>query len=205
MPNLPRNPSQPDAARWTGGRLQLQPSLVWTMAVSSLRLRFTRSLLTVLTVATAGAFLVYLLLLPPGDDPTDRNAWRLMFALSLVVSAAGVLNTMLMSVTQRYREIGTIKCLGALDAFVLLSVLLEAALLGLAGALLGVVAGFTIAVGLGALQYGAEVFARLDLAGLPWKLSFALAVGLGLATLGAAIPAFIAARMPPMEAMRGEK
>jgi ABC-type antimicrobial peptide transport system permease subunit len=175
------------------------------MAVSSLRLRFARSLLTVLTVATAGAFLVYLLLLPPGDDPADRNAWRLMFALSLAVSAAGVLNTMLMSVTQRYREIGTLKCLGALDTFVLLSVLLEAALLGLAGALLGVVAGFVIAVALGALQHGAAVFDHLALAGLPWKISVAMAVSLTLATLGAALPAFIAARMPPMEAMRGEK
>ena len=37
------------------------------------------------------------------------------------------------------------------------------------------------------------------------KIVLALAVGLGLATLCAALPAFLAARMPPMEAMRGEK
>jgi len=198
-------PTPPSASRWEAGRLRLSPSLVWTMALSSLRLRFVRSLLTMLTLATASAFLIYLLLLPPTDDAADRNAWRLMFALSLIVSTAGVMNTMLMSVTQRYREIGTIKCLGALNSFVLLSVLLEAALLGLAGALLGVVAGFVIAMGVGALQHGAEVLTHLDFTSLPLKLSFALSVGLGLATLGAALPALIAARMPPMEAMRGEK
>ncbi len=195
----------PSASRWEAGRLRLSPSLVWTMALSSLRLRFVRSLLTILTLAATGAFLIYLLLLPPTDDAADRNAWRLMFALALIVSTAGVTNTMLMSVTQRYREIGTIKCLGALSSFVLLSVLLEAALLGLAGAVLGVIAGFVIALAVGALQHGAEVLAHLDFTRLPWKLSLAIAVGLGLATLGAVIPAIVAARMPPMEAMRGEK
>lgn len=196
----------PDSANtWTTGRLRLRPSLVWTMALGSLRLRLARSLLTVLTIAVATAFLVYLLVLPPGGDAAAVNNWRLTLALALIVSAAGVLNTLLMAVTQRYREIGTLKCLGALDSFVLLSVLLEATLLGLAGALAGVVLGSLIALGLGALRFGTGVWTQLDWAGLPLKSLLAVGVGLGLAFLGAAIPAFIAARMAPMEAMRGEK
>jgi hypothetical protein len=194
-----------DMARNDSGRLHLRPSLVWSMAVGSLRLRLARSLLTVLTIAVATAFLVYLLILPAGTDTAEINNWRLTLALALLVSAAGVLNTLLMAVTQRYREIGTLKCLGELDSFVLLSVLLEAMLLGLVGALVGVLLGTGIALGLGALRFGTEVWTQLDWAGLPTKSLIAVAVGLGLAFIGAAIPALIASRMAPMEAMRGEK
>jgi cell division protein FtsX len=73
--------------------------------------------------------------------PAEQQSWYLMMGLAMVVSVAGVLNALLMSVTQRYREIGTMKCLGALDGFILLSVLLEAAILGVTGAVLGVLAG----------------------------------------------------------------
>ena len=136
---------------WKIGSLKLRRDVVVSIAWSSLRQRFTRSILTVLTIATAAGFLMYLLTLPAGKDSADRQSWLLMLSLAIVVSAAGVLNTMLMTVTQRYREIGTMKCLGALDSFILLSVLTEAAI------------------------------------------------------LGAAVPAWIASRMPPMDAMRGEK
>jgi ABC-type antimicrobial peptide transport system permease subunit len=172
------------------------------MAATSLRRRLTRSVLTLLTLATATAFLVYLLVLPAGDDPAERNGWRLLFALSLLVSVAGVMNALFMSVTQRSREIGTLKCLGATDAFVLLGILLEAALLGLGGAAVGAVAGLLVATGVGALEHGAAVWRHLELGGLPWKFAFAFAAGLGLATAGAAFPAWHAARIPPTEAMR---
>jgi putative ABC transport system ATP-binding protein len=195
----------PSSPTWTTGRLRLRPSLVWSMALGSLRLRLARSLLTLLTIAVATAFLVYLLLLPAGGTTAEINNARLTLALALLVSAAGVLNTLLMAVTQRYREIGTLKCLGALDSFVLLSVLLEAMLLGLAGALAGVLLGGLIALGLGALRFGSEVWTQVPWASLPRQSLLAIGVGLGLAFLGAAIPAFIAARMAPMEAMRGEK
>jgi putative ABC transport system permease protein len=199
-------PSPSPASRaWSTGRLKLRPGLVWSMALGSLRLRIARSLLTVLTLAVATAFLVYLLLLPPGETTAELNNWRLTLGLALLVSAAGVLNTLLMAVTQRYREIGTLKCLGALDSFVLLSVLLEAMLLGLTGACAGILLGAGIALGLGALNHGPAVWIILDWAGLPAHAALALGVGLGLAFIGAAIPAFIAARMAPMEAMRGEK
>jgi len=195
----------PDAAAWDIGALRLRPALVWSMALSSLRLRIGRSMLTMLTVATATAFLVYLATMPREADPTERQSWVLMVVLALVVSAAGVLNTMLMSVSQRYREIGTIKCLGALDGFVLLSVLLEAALLGLAGALAGAAAGLGVSVGLAAADHGRAVLQHLRLDALPLKLAAAFAIGMALTVLGAAVPAWIASRMPPMEAMRGEK
>lgn len=190
---------------WEIKRLSLRPELVYSMAMSSLRLRIGRTLLTLLTVAACCAFLLFLLTVPISDDPADREMWMLMITLSLFVSAAGVLNTMLMSVTQRYREIGTIKCLGALDTFVLLSVMLEAALLGLAGALLGVVAGLLLSFLIGMIGSGMVVLSAAYWTGLWWKILLSAFVGLALTSFGAALPALIAAKMPPVEAMRGEK
>lgn len=192
---------------WETRALRLQPGLVWEMALSSLRLRFARTVLTLLTIAASTAFLTFLTTVPraAGTDPVEDQIWGLMMVLSVLVSAAGVLNTMLMSVTQRYREIGTLKCLGALDAFVLLTVLFEAALLGLAGALLGIALGLVCAVALGTLDHGLAVLAHMRWEGWPLKLGGAALVGLGLTTFGAAVPAWIASRMPPVEAMRGEK
>ena len=192
-------------AEWDIGRLKLRLDAVAGMALSSLKLRVTRSLLTMLTIATSSAFLMYLLTAPRHGDAADQQGWRLLVALSLVVSAAGVLNTMLMSVSQRYREIGTMKCLGALDQFVLLSVLFEAAVLGAVGGAAGTVAGFVLSVILSGAEFGRDCLQHLSLTGIGWKVLFVMGAGMALTTLGAAVPAWIASRMPPMEAMRGEK
>lgn len=189
---------------WEKKRLHLKPSLVWSLAKSSLRLRLGRTVLTLLTVAASCAFVLFLLT-TPAVDPEEREKWMLMLTLSLVVSMAGVLNTMLMSVTQRYREIGTIKCLGALDSFVLLSVLLEAAMVGLAGALMGIVLGLLCSVAMGLWESGLDFLSSGGWSGLWWKVTLTLCIGFFLTTFGASVPAWIAARMPPVEAMGGDK
>jgi len=197
--------SQNTTGNWELGKLKLRPQLVVSMAISSLKIRFSRTLLTLLTIATTTAFLIYLLTLPRSSDPVEQQSWILMLSLSLLVSMAGVLNTMLMSVTQRYREIGTMKCLGALDSFVLYSVLLESAILGLIGASGGIVIGFIISSLLGVMEYGSAVYSSLHMSGFGWKVLIVFAVGMSLTTFGAAVPAWIASKMPPMDAMRGEK
>mgnify|MGYP006298987851 CR=1 FL=1 len=189
---------------WEKKRLRLKPALVWSIALNSLRLRIGRTILTLLTVSASCAFVIFLLTTPPQDE-MEKEKWALMLVLSLVVSLAGVLNTMLMSVTQRYREIGTIKCLGALDSFVLLSVLVEAAMVGLAGAGGGILAGLLLSLILGLWESGLSFWASGGWAGLWWKAGLTLFVGFFLTTFGASIPAWVAAKMPPVEAMRGEK
>lgn len=190
---------------WEIKRLRLKPELVWSMALSSLRLRIGRTVLTLLTVAACCAFLLFLLTVPISEDPADRQMWGLMITLSLLVSVAGVLNTMLMSVTQRYREIGTIKCLGALDTFVLVSVMVESALLGLAGALVGILFGTLLSFLMGLVMLGSGALEAVYWSGFWWKSGLAALVGLCLTSFGAAFPAYVAAKMPPVEAMRGEK
>jgi hypothetical protein len=191
--------------QWEIGKLHLSFNLVWSMAKSSLKVRLSRSLLTCLTITTSTAFMMYLLTFPTGGGEADRESWYLMLVLALVVSAAGVLNAMLMSVAQRYREIGTFKCLGALDALILYSVLTEAALVGLVGAVAGVAVGLVVAIILGLADRGAAMLEQMSLLILPLKVLLVFVVGMALTTLGAAVPAWIAAKMPPVEAMRGEK
>ena len=191
--------------QWQSGQLKLRPEIIWAMALSSLKVRLPRTLLTTLTITTATAFMMWLLTSPKATDVTERQSWGLMLVLCLLVSGVGVLNTMLMSVTQRYREIGTIKCLGGLDSLVLYSTLLESAILGLVGGIAGAVIGMTIAVLLGLGDFGGAVFEHVRLAAVPAHALTVFAVGMLFTTLGAAIPAWIAAKMPPIEAMRGEK
>lgn len=192
-------------AQWETGQLKLRPEIVWAMAISSLKVRMSRTFLTTLTITTATAFMMWLLTAPKATDLTERQSWTVMLVLCLIVSGVGVLNTMLMSVTQRYREIGTIKCLGGLDCLVLLSTLLESAILGLIGGAAGAVIGSIIALLLALPDFGREVFTHISLPGLPLNALIVFVVGMLFTTLGAAIPAWIAAKMPPIEAMRGEK
>lgn len=60
-----------------------------------------------------------------------RENW--LMVMSLLVCAVGITNSMLMSVTERFREIGTMKCLGALDVFIVRLFLIETAALGFLG------------------------------------------------------------------------
>jgi len=142
-----------------------------------------------------------LLTTPRGQSHAELQSWWLMLSLSLLVAAVGVLNAMLMAVTQRYREIGTIKCLGGLDRLILLSVLTEALLVGVAGAVSGAVVGLIAGW---AVNTAADVPGEA-VVGLPLRLVLVLGIALALTGLGAALPAFLASKMPPIDAMRGEK
>lgn len=186
---------------WEIRRLGMSYDVVWSLAVSSMKVRKGGAVLTAMTVATAAAFLMFLLATPRGQSRADIQSWWLMLILSLLVAAVGVLNAMLMAVTQRYREIGTIKCLGGLDRLVLMTVLVEAMIVGASGAVIGVVVG--LAAGLAVNMAGGQ--GAVPVSGLGMKVLLVLAVALALTGAGAALPAFLASRMPPIEAMRGEK
>ncbi|HPD14338.1 MAG TPA: FtsX-like permease family protein [Planctomycetota bacterium] len=129
-----------------------------------------------------------------------RMAW--IVAVSLLVTVGCIANAMLMSVTERFREIGTMKCLGALSSFVVKLFLIESLLMGLAGAVLGVTLG--IAFPLAAYGYtfgvgrvvGAVSFGTLGLYG-----GLCLAAGVALAMVAAIYPARVAAKMVPAAAL----
>lgn len=134
---------------------------------------------------------------------SERNQW--LAILSFLVCAVGVANAMLMSVTERFTEIATMKCLGAMDRFVMAMFVLEALIQGALGGLLGLVLGMVLALLRAGVELGSLVLvtggAAVDLL---LAMAASLVLGVGLAALAAVGPAWVAARLPPMEAMRVE-
>jgi hypothetical protein len=86
---------------------------------------------------------------------SGRTVWLLL--VSLLVCAVGIANAMLMSVTERFREIATMKCLGATNRLIMISFVLESILQGVAGGLIGAVVGFGLGLMRGGLAFGWRV------------------------------------------------
>ena len=131
-------------------------------------------------------------------NPLDT--WLIVMAL--LTCTVGIANAMLMSVTERFREIGTMKCLGALDSLVVKLFLLESGLLGAVGAVIGIVLGLIVAGLASVVQfhlYGVQYFPYLG--GLVVVVESIIA-GLLLAVAGAVYPALVAAGMKPVDALR---
>ncbi|MHC1789610.1 ABC transporter permease [Solidesulfovibrio sp.] len=130
---------------------------------------------------------------------------RWIVILSLLVCTVGIVNAQLMAVTERFREIGTMKCLGALDRFILRLFLLEAGMQGLVGAFLGGVLGLVTGILVGLVRFGLAATSNLSLLDAGATLGLSIAVGAGLSLVGVIYPAAVAARMRPVEAMRAQE
>jgi len=119
--------------------------------------------------------------------------------ISLLVGGIGVMNIMLVSVTERTREIGIVKALGATPRFILLQFLVEALVLSLFGGLVGLALGWGFAV-LISMAVPGMAGASVPLWAVALALGFTTAIGVifGLA------PAIKAARLHPIDALRYE-
>jgi len=135
-------------------------------------------------------------------EESSKQTW--LISLSLLVCVVGIANAMLMSVTERYREIGTMKCLGALDSFIIKLFLLESTFQGVAGTLAGIVVGLTMTMMLALLDYGMFVFEYFPVSGILRSALAAIVSGTMLSLIGAMLPAYKAAKMEPVEAMRSD-
>ncbi len=124
--------------------------------------------------------------------------------ISLLVGGIGIMNIMLVSVTERTREIGIRKALGAKPGHLLVQFVAEAILLSLAGGLLGVMGGLGLGYGFESLLARTAIdFPFTSVVSLPSALAalaFASLVGLFFGVY----PAVRAARMDPVEALRYE-
>ncbi len=122
--------------------------------------------------------------------------------ISLIVGGIGIMNTMLMAVMERTREIGIMKAIGASSNLVLFLFLIEAGLIGLVGGAIGIIIGS----GIGALASFAASLAGFPFNALPsleliaGALIFSLVIGM----VSGWIPARRAANMDPVEALRFE-
>ena len=130
--------------------------------------------------------------------------------IAVFVSALGIVNTMVMSVVERTREIGLLKALGATGRDVVALFLVEGALLGLAGGIVGVV--FARVLGALGNKFGAERLQETFQAPVPgelfrfplWLYAGALGFAVVVSLLASVAPALRAARIDPVRALRHE-
>ena len=121
--------------------------------------------------------------------------------IAIVVAGLGIVNTLAMNVMERIREIGVLRATGLTRSQAWRMVLVEAGILGVVGAILGVVAGLLVGVVMVVTQ-GAPLS---GIAEVPWGTIVVVAVlGVVVAMLAAAYPARIASRVQIVRAVRGE-
>ena len=205
-------------------QISLPLSKAIEIAFRSLKIRFWRSLITIggiffgiaflMSILTSTAFnkalldggssQVRALLEQKGTDAEAETQQIWLVTLSLLVCVVGITNAMLMSVTERYREIGTMKCLGALDIFIIELFLLESAFQGLVGSLGGVILGSLFMTVSMMSSYGMEPLSVFPVMSVLKFGLYSLGAGLFLSIVGALYPAQQAAKMLPADAMRTE-
>ena len=129
-------------------------------------------------------------------------------SLALIVASLGIINTLVMAILERRREIGVLKALGAADGDIRRLFFVEAGVMGLIGGFLGVVLGALIGFG---MNFATNTYLRrqslppLTVSSIPWWM-IAAAIGFSIAVSLAAglYPASRAARLNPVEALRYE-
>ena len=119
--------------------------------------------------------------------------------ISLLVGGIGIMNIMLVSVTERTREIGILKALGATRGDIVLQFLIEAVLLSLLGGLIGL-----------AIGYGVGALAAMLLPGFPpahvplWAIFLSVGFSAAVGIVFGILPAAKASQLDPIDALRYE-
>lgn len=193
--------------------VQLPFKKAFEFALNTIKIRFWRSMITAGGVFLGIAFLASVLtskaVAGPNIAPDEAARSNWLVALSLLVCAVGITNAMLMSVTERFREIGTMKCLGALEQFVVKIFLIEAGLMGAIASTLGYVIGTLLMVITKYFSFnpktafhGETWIGSYSGAAFGMNLVFCVGVGIVLTMVATLFPAIKASRIPPAAALR---
>jgi hypothetical protein len=128
--------------------------------------------------------------------------------IALLTASLGIINTMVMSIVERRREIGVVKSLGADEREIRLMFLVESGTIGAIGAGTGIVCGWIgtrVASAIMKAIMEREELPVFELFTLPiWLVAAALVIGIGVSVVAGLYPASRAARVDPVEALRSE-
>jgi putative ABC transport system permease protein len=129
-------------------------------------------------------------------------------SLALVVASLGIINTLVMAILERRREIGVLKALGAADRDIRRLFFVEAGAMGLLGGIFGVFLGWLIGRG---IDFGTNIYLTrralpsISIVAVPWwMVASAIAFSVAVSLAAGIYPASRAARLDPVEALRYE-
>ncbi len=200
----------------------------FAFALQGIRLRLGRMILVLAGVAVSIAFTNFLLstnalfagLSAEMPEAAGGQAMKGIFqwlwmGVALLICTAGTLNAIVMSVTERIKEIGTLKCLGSRNIHIVQIFLFESVLLGILGGILGSILGYAAAllnflttVGAKHLTASVAFHSSLRIFGTDVNILMLMVVCIGLSAalslLASVIPVAMAARVEPAAAMRYE-
>ncbi|MBW1974952.1 MAG: FtsX-like permease family protein [Deltaproteobacteria bacterium] len=196
--------------------------------------RWSRCLITTLSLVLAIAFFSYTqmtfdilnslwpmadeklrrAILMAGYEAMERGDGRVVFgvapkdiwllSLALLVCLVGITNAQLMAVTERFREIGTMKCLGALDNFIVRIFFFETLYQGVVGSIVGGLLGILLAFLSLVFKFGFVIIQAFPIMAVFKNLGISLSLALLLSFVGVAYPCQVASRMEAAEALRYE-
>ncbi|HYF47764.1 MAG TPA: FtsX-like permease family protein, partial [Planctomycetota bacterium] len=131
-----------------------------------------------------------------------QNFQRWWIVVALLIATVGITNAVLMSVTERIKEIGTLKCLGARALHIVEIFLLETLLLGGIGGLGGGVLGVLSTIALFRAQIGTDIWRIFTWNDALYLVGASIGISIVIALIAAIIPVVFAAKIDPAEAMR---
>jgi len=197
----------------TEGKITFSLSDAFRLGYEQIIRRRDRALINVASISLGIAFLSTLLLTDSfyrtyslqGGAPLGVETYQywLMF-VALIVTTVGITNAMLIAVYERYKEIGTMKCIGAMDRHILLMFLVEALIQGV----LGGIAGFVLGIG-GALlstgfTTGFDIILKVPILEMITYFGGSAILSMILSVLATIYPAYRAAKLNPVEALSYE-
>jgi predicted lysophospholipase L1 biosynthesis ABC-type transport system permease subunit len=175
--------------------------------------RFNRASLNIASIALGIAFLSTLLVtdslyrayaLAGGERlGVETYQYWLMF-VALIVSVVGITNAMLIAVYERYGEIGTMKCLGAMDRHILLLFLVESGIQGFVGGIVGFILGIIGAILSTSFSIGFIILFEVPIIEFISQFMGAVLLSVILSGIATLYPAYRASKLHPVEALSYE-
>lgn len=185
----------------------------YRLGIGYIRRRFQRTAINVASIALANSFLTSLAftdifyqtysVIEGGSLGVDAYQYWLV-AVALIVSVVGITNAMLIAVYERTREIGTMKCIGALDQHIVMLFLVEAVIQGTAGGLIGYILGVLAALASVGFTTGFDIIFKVGSLDLVVYLVGTTALSIILSVVASMYPAWRASKLLPVEALRYE-
>ncbi len=190
--------------------IKVSPIIIFNISMKGIKVKLLRATITISGIVLAIAFLQSIFVSSEilksvetfDSSMRSRQIW--LAAMSLIVCGVGITNAMTMSVLERYKEISTMKCLGATDKIIIKIFLLESFLIGSFGSILGAILGTVLTLILYHLKLDQNFLNSNLLINILNSFMISFLIGIIISAISSVYPAYRAAKLLPADAMRTE-